>query len=74
MTPTTFPLLDDEFPLEPEAAECFQVDGHVLVEGLAARDEIAAFEPLIERVALDTAWDKRPLAVDDIRERQPPDG
>lgn len=61
MSQTALPALDGTFPLDPTAVERFQADGHVLVEGLAGSDEVAAFRPLIERAALDTAWDKRPL-------------
>lgn len=64
MTPTSTtepPLLDDPHDLDAAAVERFAADGHVLVPGLASPEETADYRPLIERAALDTAWDKRPL-------------
>ena len=56
------PALDGEFPLDANLIESFESDGYVLVRGLASPGEVAAYRPLIEAVALDRAWDKRPLA------------
>lgn len=61
MIRSELPDLDDTFRLDPAAPERFQADGHALVRALATRDEVAAFRPLIERAALDTAVDKRPM-------------
>lgn len=60
MTPAV-PSLDAPFALDPSLVDSFGRDGHVLVPGLASREEVAAYRPLIETAALDTAWDKRPL-------------
>lgn len=61
MSETTLPPLADPVPLRSEVTEGFQAHGHALVEGLASGAEVAAYRPLIEAAALDTAWDKRPL-------------
>lgn len=45
-----------------DVAAAFRRDGHVMVAGLADSDEVAGYRPLIERAALDHAWDKRPIA------------
>lgn len=55
------PTLDDPASLTPEVAAAFRRDGHAVVRGLASPDEAAAYRPVIERAALDTAWDKRPI-------------
>ena len=55
------PSLDDPFDLDPSVVAAYQRDGHAVVRGLASRDEAAAYRPVIEKAALDTAWDKRPL-------------
>jgi ectoine hydroxylase-related dioxygenase (phytanoyl-CoA dioxygenase family) len=55
------PPLDDHVDLDPAVVESFAADGHVLVRALASPDEAAAYRPIIEAAALDTAWDKRPL-------------
>lgn len=60
MTPV-LPTLDHPAALTPETAAAFRRDGHAVVRGLASPDEAAAYRPVIERAALDTAWDKRPL-------------
>lgn len=61
MTPPAAPLLDDVFALEPGLASSFNARGHAVVRGLASPEEAAAYHPVIEAAALDTAWDKRPL-------------
>lgn len=55
------PPLDDTYPLAGETVAAFRADGHVLVPGLASPAEAEAFRPIIERAALERAWDKRPL-------------
>lgn len=55
------PPLDDDFALDPELVDYFAANGHAVVRGLASPEEAAAYRPSIERAALDTAWDKRPL-------------
>ena len=57
----TVPSLDDPVDLDPALVTAYRRDGHVAVRGLASREEAAAYRPIIERAALDTAWDKRPL-------------
>ena len=61
MSTPTLPALDDTFELDPAVVASFATDGHALVRGLASPDEAAAYRPIIEAAALDTAWDKRPL-------------
>ncbi len=61
MTTTNPPPLDDPITLPPEVAAGFAQHGHAVVRGLASPEEAAAYRPLIERAALDTAWNKRPL-------------
>jgi ectoine hydroxylase-related dioxygenase (phytanoyl-CoA dioxygenase family) len=47
--------------VDSDLVDAFARDGHVLVRGLLAPEEAASFRPVIERAALDTAWDKRPI-------------
>ncbi|HEX9683518.1 MAG TPA: phytanoyl-CoA dioxygenase family protein [Acidimicrobiales bacterium] len=61
MTVSTLPPLDDAHRLDGELVSQFAERGHALVAGLASRDEVNAYRPLIERAALDTAWDTRPI-------------
>ena len=56
------PLLDDVVAVDAETVAGFARDGHAVIRGLATPEEAAAYRPLIERAALDTAWEKRPLA------------
>ena len=60
-TAVELPALDDPFDLDPSIVAGYERDGHAVVRGLASADEAAAYRPVIERAALDTAWDKRPL-------------
>lgn len=55
------PALDDPVALDPALVDGFRRDGHVVVPGLASREEAEAYRPVIEAAALDTAWDTRPL-------------
>lgn len=55
------PPLDSTHPVDPSLIEGFARDGHALVQGLASSSEIAAYRPIIEAAALDTAWDQRPI-------------
>jgi ectoine hydroxylase-related dioxygenase (phytanoyl-CoA dioxygenase family) len=55
---TALPPLDDPVELEPGVAAGFESDGHALVRGLASPEEAAAYLPLIEKAALETAWNK----------------
>lgn len=61
VTEHSLPPLDAPFALSEATVESFSRDGHAVVRGLATPDEASAYRPLIERAALDTAWDKRPL-------------
>lgn len=61
MTTPVPPPLDDIVALDPALAGSFEAKGHAVVRGLASPEEAAAYRPSIERAALDTAWDKRPL-------------
>ena len=58
MTTSTLPPLDDPITLDPQIVEGFARDGCALVRGLASSDEAAAYLPLIEKAAIDTAWNK----------------
>lgn len=62
VSPDALPVLDADRAVGADLVAAFDRDGHVLVPGLATPEEAAAYRPLIERAALDTAWDKRPLA------------
>lgn len=61
MTAATAPPLDDVIDIDADAVAGYQRDGHAVIRGLASAAEAAAYRPLIEQAALDTAWDKRPL-------------
>ena len=61
MSAITVPSLDDIVEVDPATVAAFARDGHAVIRGLASPDEAAAYRPVIERAALDTAWDKRPL-------------
>ena len=41
--------------------DAFQRDGHAVVRGLATADELAEVGPIIERLGVEHAYDKRPL-------------
>lgn len=58
---STVPDLTDDYDLDPCLISRFQDDGHVLVQSLASAEEAAAYREIIEPVAIDAAWDKRPL-------------
>ncbi len=55
------PGLAEPHDLDPALVDAFRRDGHVAVPGLASPAEAAAYRPRIERAALETAWDTRPL-------------
>lgn len=61
MTTTALPPFDDAVTLPVDVVDAFAQHGHALVPGLASAEEAAAYRPIIEAAALDTAWDKRPL-------------
>jgi hypothetical protein len=52
----------DPHAFDERAVADFQRDGHVLVLGLADRDELAPVAPRISELALRHAWDRRPLS------------
>ena len=58
MTASTLPPLDDPIGLDPRVVDGFARDGYALVRGLASADEAAAYLPVIEKAAIDTAWNK----------------
>jgi ectoine hydroxylase-related dioxygenase (phytanoyl-CoA dioxygenase family) len=43
-------MLDSDYPLDAAQADRFRRDGHVVVRGLATRDELQAYRPVIESV------------------------
>ena len=55
------PVLDAPFELPAGTAEQFQRDGHVVVRGLASREEVAAYRPAIEAAALAHSRETRPM-------------
>ena len=61
VTALTLPPLDDPVELDRSIVDGYQRDGHAVVRGLASPEEAAAYRPIIEQAALDTAFDKRPL-------------
>ena len=58
----TLAPLTELVSVDPSIVDGFGRNGHALVEGLATADEVAGYRPLLERAALDNAWDKRPIA------------
>jgi len=57
----TGPTLDHVVAVDPEVVDSFDSDGHAAIRGLASPAEAAAYRPVIEAAALETAWDTRPL-------------
>ena len=45
----------------PEVVAAFQADGHCVVRGLATPDELAEVTPILLRLGVDKAYDKRPM-------------
>jgi ectoine hydroxylase-related dioxygenase (phytanoyl-CoA dioxygenase family) len=41
------PELSSDYPIAPELVEAFRRDGHVLLRGVASREEIAAYRPVL---------------------------
>lgn len=56
------PALDSSFELGSSQIESFQRDGHTLVKGLVSPTEMAAYRPVINRVADGLNREIRPLA------------
>ncbi len=54
--------LTEVHPTDPSKITAFRRDGHVAIEGLASPEEVADYRPLLERAALDHAWDTRPIS------------
>lgn len=44
------PGLDAEYPLDPALGQSFRCDGHVLVRGLASREQVEEYRPVIASV------------------------
>jgi len=55
-------MLDDVFALDASCVDAFARDGHVVVRGLATRDEIDAFRPAIESAVVRLSRERRPIA------------
>jgi ectoine hydroxylase-related dioxygenase (phytanoyl-CoA dioxygenase family) len=55
------PSFNDAYPVDQTSIDGFQADGHTVLRGLATRDELAAVAPAICSLALERAFDKRPL-------------
>jgi ectoine hydroxylase-related dioxygenase (phytanoyl-CoA dioxygenase family) len=58
----TLPALDGGYPLAARAIATFRERGHVELRGLASREEVAAYRPLIDAATETFRWDRRPLA------------
>lgn len=63
MTGTTvaLPALDDRRPVDAATVSGFTRDGHTVVRGLAAPDEVAAFRPSVREATLRASQDVAPL-------------
>jgi ectoine hydroxylase-related dioxygenase (phytanoyl-CoA dioxygenase family) len=59
--PEDLPDLDDEFDLEPAAAERFRRAGHAVVRHLASPAEVAAYRPAVVAAAESRRFERRPL-------------
>jgi ectoine hydroxylase-related dioxygenase (phytanoyl-CoA dioxygenase family) len=56
------PRLDDRYDLAPDAVAAFQNNGHVLLRGVAASDEVAAFRPIVSSAVTRFSRESRPMA------------
>lgn len=56
------PELSSRYDVPPEAVEEFRTAGHTVLRGLASREEVAAYRPLIEDAVKRLSWEKRPIA------------
>ncbi len=59
--PDDLPSLSGAHPLAPPCIEEFQSTGHTCVRGLASPQEISAYRPILEDVALCNRFEKRAL-------------
>ena len=55
------PRLDDRYNLTPEVVADYQKNGHVLLRGVAAPDEVAAFRPVVASAVARFNRESRPL-------------
>lgn len=58
---TSLPRLDEPYDVPPDAIEAYRRDGHVLLRGVATRDEVEAFRPHIQRCVKAAGKDRVPL-------------
>ena len=56
------PRLEDRYDLTSEAVTAYRKNGHVLLRGLASRDEVAAFRPVVSSAVTRFNRESRPLA------------
>src|SRR3546814_19736538 len=56
------PAFDDEATLPPAVVRSFAAEGHALLPQLASESDAAAYLPLLESLAVATAWNKPELA------------
>ena len=54
-------LLAADVEVSPETIAAFQTDGHAVGRGLASAQELAEVGPIIERLGVEHAYDKRPM-------------
>src|SRR5688500_6044353 len=57
----TLPVLDTHYLVPEDAVTAFQRDGHVMLRGVAAPSEIAAYRPVIAEAAERFKRETRPL-------------
>lgn len=62
----TLPDLSSDYALTSDQAAAFQRDGHILLRGVASRDEVEAYRGFITQTAMQHAKEKRPLAERDL--------
>jgi ectoine hydroxylase-related dioxygenase (phytanoyl-CoA dioxygenase family) len=60
--PTALPKLDAPYTLSGDARRDFERDGHVLLRGVAAHDEVVVYRPLIREATFANSVEKRALA------------
>jgi len=69
MDRSSLPPLDSPYPVPGRAVQELREAGHTCLPGLASADEIAAYGPVIVRVARERCGEKRPLAERDSYSR-----
>jgi ectoine hydroxylase-related dioxygenase (phytanoyl-CoA dioxygenase family) len=60
--PALLPSLENRYNVAPEAIARYQNEGHVLLRGVASREEAAAFQPVVASAVAQFNQETRPLA------------